>query len=194
MLPPGPAPTLPSPARALPSPAPGPQTLEYLLLRLGVGLLCSGPSPGLREVLPPQGNGSCLSAVERETIYPAGDWVWGGGSHPPPTFPAAPRPRCRARSRQQPQPRAGGGRGAGGGRAVEGRGPRAQSRPEPPFIQHQADPLLLHGFPPLSPFSNGWVRGKGTGKAPLSGLEKEKKRRGRRGDRNRQTRGSKALV
>lgn len=191
----GPAPTLPGPARALPSraralPAAGPRTLEYLLLRLGVGFLYSRPSPGLRQVIPPQGNGSCLSAVERETIYPAGDWVWGGGSHPPPTFPAAPRPRCRARSGQRPQPRAGAGRGAGGGRAVEGRGPRAQSRPEPPFIQHRADPLLLHGFPPLSSFVNGWVRGKGTGKAPLSGLEKkEKKRRGRSGDRDRQTRG-----
>lgn len=62
------------------------------------------------------------------------------------------------------------------GRPHLGQGGR-EHRPAPqlPFIQSRADPLAItpgldsRTRPPL--FFNRWVRGKGAGKAPLSGLE-----------------------
>lgn len=181
---PGPAPTQPSPAQPSPRSAfPGAGSARRGAADSGIpappargGLLGSVPSPGLREVLRPQGNSSRLQALERDTIYPARGWVWSGGSRPPPTFPAARPPRLGrgAGGSLSPGPEGGAGlAGAGGGRAVEGRGALAQSRPEPPFIQHQAEALLLHRFPPPSSCFNRWVRGKGRGKSPLSGLEKK---------------------
>lgn len=146
----------------------------------------SGPSPGLREVLPPPGSGYCLSALERETIYPAGDWVWGGGNHPPPTFPAAPRPRCRARSGRQPQPR--GQRGTRGRRGARGwRGPGSRGL-SPALSLHSFGTRQIRyystGSTPLLVFQ--WVgEGEGnrrgallcSGKGELPNLEREKEER-----------------